>query len=57
MLAEKEDTKLMEMIEDIQKHLGIYKQEKEKRELTKKTDISALSREIDKAEMKSKRKV
>ncbi len=51
MIAERENTKLIEMVEEIHQHLGIHKREdKEIKALKKVTDVNEIANQLDKAE-------
>lgn len=53
MIAERENTKLINMVLDIQEFLGMHKRaDPEIKELRRKTDISKLANELDRAERK-----
>ncbi len=53
MIAERENTKLLNLILDIQEYLGMHKKrDPEIKELRRKTDIAKLASELDRAEQK-----
>jgi uncharacterized membrane protein len=57
LIAERENTKLINMVLDMQEFLGMRKKsDPEMKELRKKTDIKTLAKELEKAEVEIKRK-
>ncbi len=53
LLAERENTKLIKMIGEIQQHLGIHqKEDREEKKLKKTTNVNKMAEKVDKAESK-----
>lgn len=57
LIAERENTKLINMVLDMQEFIGMRKKsDPEMKELRKKTNIKTLAKELEKAEIRIKRK-